>query len=72
VASVIYENNPYNTRSKKGYPPTPISNVPLSAWNAAIKPESSSYYYYLHGSDGQIHYGKTNDEHVINKQKYLD
>lgn len=72
VASVIHENNPYNTRSKKWYPPTPISNVPLSAWNAAIKPESSSYYYYLHDSDGGIHYGRTNEEHITNKQKYLN
>lgn len=72
IATIIHDNNPYNTRTKQGYPPTPISNVPVSAWNAAIKPESSPYYYYLHGSDGQIHYGRTNEEHITNKQKYLD
>lgn len=72
IGSVIREKNAYNTRAKQGYPPTPISNVPLSAWNAAAKPEASPYYYYLHGSDGEIHYGRTNDEHIANKQKYLN
>lgn len=71
VATVIGERNPYNTRSTQGYPPTPIASVPLPAWNAAIKPEVSAYYYYLHDSDGVIHYGRTNEEHVANKRQYL-
>ena len=72
IGSVIRDNNPYNTRSKRWYTPTPISNVPLDTWDASLNPESSPYYYYLHGSDGQIHYGRTNDEHIVNKQKYID
>ena len=72
IATVINSNtNPYNTRRKKGYTPTPISNMPLSTWKAALDPEPSPYYYYLHGNDGQIRYGRTNEEHNINKQKYL-
>jgi cell division protein YceG involved in septum cleavage len=71
VATVIQDANPYNTRRTQGYPPTPIANVPLPAWNAAVNPESSPYYYYLHGSDGTIHYGRTNQEHAVNKTKYL-
>jgi UPF0755 protein len=71
IASVIYQDNPYNTRSKLGYPPTPIANFPVSAWDSALHPESSPYYYYLHGSDGQIHYATTNAEHNANKAKYL-
>jgi cell division protein YceG involved in septum cleavage len=71
VATVIQDANPYNTRRTQGYPPTPIANVPLPAWNAATQPESSPYYYYLHGSDGTIHYGRTNQEHAVNKIKYL-
>lgn len=71
VATVIGQKNPYNTRNSQGYPPTPIASVPLPAWNAAIKPEQTAYYYYLHDSDGVIHYGRTNEEHVANKRKYL-
>lgn len=71
IATIIWEKHPFNTRNKQGYPPTPIASVPLSSWNAAINPESSPYYYYLHDSEGVIHYGKTLDEHNANKQKYL-
>ncbi len=63
-------DSPYNTRKFRGLPPGPISNFSLSSLKAAINPESSEYYYYLHGADGQIHYGKTNAEHNENK-KYL-
>ncbi len=71
IASVINEKNPYNTRDIQGYPPTPISSISISAWKAAMNPEKSPYYYYLHDNSGQIHYGKTNAEHVANKNKYL-
>ncbi len=71
VGSVIRDTNPYNTRSTQGYPPTPIASIAIATWRAALSPESSLYYYYLHDSDGLIHYGRTNDEHNANKQKYL-
>ena len=71
IGTIITDKNPYNTRNKQGYTPTPIANITLSTWDAALHPESSPYYYYLHGSDGQIHYGRTNDEHNTNRQKYL-
>lgn len=71
IWTVIHDKNLYNTRNKLWYTPTPIVSVPLETWNAALHPVSSPYYYYLHGSDGQIHYGRTNDEHVSNK-KFLN
>ncbi len=71
ISSIINQKNPYNTRKDLGYPPTPISSVSLSSWKAAKNPQSSPYYYYLHGNDGQIHYGKNGTEHIANKNKYL-
>jgi UPF0755 protein len=71
IGTIIQDKNPYNTRSKQGYPPTPISNISSSTWTAALHPEVSPYYYYLHGSDGVIHYARTNDEHNANKRQYL-
>lgn len=71
IASVIYEKNPYNTRNMLGYPPTPISNVPVDTWKSVINPEVSPYYYYLHDSSWRIHYGRTNEEHNQNKARYL-
>jgi UPF0755 protein len=71
IASVIGEKNPYNTRSKIGYSPTPISSISADTWEAVINSKFSPYYYYLHDNDGVIHYATTNTEHNINKQKYL-
>lgn len=72
IGSVINNHsNIYNTRKTLGYPPTPISWISESAWNAAKNPENSSYYYYLHDNNGEIHYAKTLAEHNTNVQKYL-
>lgn len=72
IASVITDHsNEYNTRQTQGYPPTPISSISVSAWKAALDPESSPYYYYLHDNDGAIHYATTLAEHNANVQKYL-
>ncbi len=61
----------YNTRHHRGLPPSPIANAGESAFQAALRPEKSDYWYYLHGSDGRIHYAVTNDEHNANRAKYL-
>jgi UPF0755 protein len=71
IGTIIQDKNPYNTRNKQGYPPTPISNISLSTWNAALSPETSPYYYYLHDRTGQIHYGRTLEEHNTHKRNYL-
>jgi len=64
-------DSPYNTRKYKGLPPTPICNPSISSIRAALYPEKTDYWYYLHDSDGKIHYAKTNDQHNENKRKYL-
>lgn len=61
----------YNTRKYRGLPPGAIASPSLSSIKATLHPESSPYYYYLHGSDGKIRYAVTNDEHNANKTKYL-
>lgn len=67
----LQTDHPYNTYTRIGLPPTPIGNPGLSALEAAILPESSPYFYYLHDTIGNIHYGVTHDDHVRNKQRYL-
>ncbi|HRH94062.1 MAG TPA: endolytic transglycosylase MltG, partial [Candidatus Peribacteria bacterium] len=63
--------SPYNTRKVAGLPPGPIANPGVSAIVAALQPQASEYWYYLHGTDGMIHYARTNDEHNANKARYL-
>jgi UPF0755 protein len=71
IGEVIYKKDPYNTRNKQGYPPTPISSISQDTWEAVMNKKSSPYYYYLHDNDGTIHYGKTLAEHNANKAQYL-
>lgn len=61
----------YNTYLHKGLPPTPINNPGSAAIEAAINPEPSPYFFYLHDEDGTIHYAKTYSEHLVNIRKYL-
>lgn len=69
----LQQENPYNTRKKIGLPPGPICNPGIKAIEAAYQPENSPYFYYLTKPDsGEVVYAKTNDEHNLNKQKYLN
>jgi len=64
-------DNPYNTRLHSGLPPTAIGNPGEASLQAAMNPEKTEYFYYLHGKDGEVHYAVTNEEHNRNKGRYL-
>ena len=64
-------SSPYDTYRNRGLPPTPIANPGLSSIKAAIYPEDSLYWFYLHDASGQIHYAKTIEEHNQNIKKYM-
>jgi UPF0755 protein len=64
-------NSSYNTYKYAGLPPAPIANPSLSSILAAIYPSNSSYLYYLHDEDGEIHYAETLVGHNENIRKYL-
>lgn len=69
--NVADANNPYNTRAVKGIPPTPVSNPAANSIMAVLKPNLTDYFFYLHDTQGIIHYGRTLDEHNQNKRNYL-
>lgn len=50
--SQLASNSPYNTRTHRGLPPTPISNPGAAAITAAAHPAKVSYLYYVAGADG--------------------
>jgi len=64
-------NSPYNSYKLAGLPPAPISNPGLSSIKAAIYPEESDYWFYIHDSKGVIHFARTINEHNDNVRKYL-
>lgn len=64
--------SPYNTYKVKELPIGPISNFNENALEAMVEPEETSFLYFLHDSDGNIHYAETFDEHKKLKEKYID
>lgn len=63
--------SPYNTYLAPGLPPAPICNPGLDSLVAAYHPTSTDNLYYITGSDNQMHYAKTLDDHNRNIAKYL-
>lgn len=63
--------SPYNLYLNKGLPPTPINNPGLDAILATVQPTASDYWFYLSDSKGNMHYARTYEGHLANKEKYL-
>ncbi|MDD5026566.1 MAG: endolytic transglycosylase MltG [Candidatus Peribacteraceae bacterium] len=61
----------YNTRKFKGLPPGPIASPGIGSIRAALRSKDSPYWYYLHGTDGEIHYAQTNEEQNLNRYLYI-
>ena len=64
-------NSPFNTYKYTGLPPSPIANPGLSSLSAALNPQESSYWFYLHDPKGIIHYAEDIEGHNENVRKYL-
>lgn len=64
-------DSPYNTYMYPGLTPGPIGNPSLNAIYATIYPTENQYWYFMSGTDGTMHYGRTLDEHNTNVYKYL-
>lgn len=62
--------DPWNTRLKAGLPPGPIGAPSLSSLLAALRPERSKYWYYLHDKRQQIHFARDAATHEANRKKY--
>ena len=67
----LQKDSPYNTYTRTGLPPTPISNPGRSALEAALSPAATPYWYYLTGLDGITYFAETFEDHKKNKERYL-
>lgn len=63
--------SPYNSYMVDDLPPAPISNPGLSSLKASMFPKNTEYWFYIHDSNSDIHYGKDIDEHNRNIRQYL-
>src|SRR5262249_2708421 len=65
-------NSPWNTYTKRGWPPTPISSPNLKALQAASSPQQTSCYYFLSKKNGDLVCAKTLAEFQQLEAKYLN
>ena len=63
-------DDPYNSRQRKGLPPSPIGAPTQSSLEAALRPTPSDYLYYLHDSRKQLHPSRDAAEHEAARKKY--
>ena len=61
----------YNSYKNPELPPSPIASPGLLSIEAAIFPEESEYWFYIHAPDGTIYYAETVEGHNANIVKYL-
>ena len=54
--SQLESDNPYNTRSRPGLPPTPIANPGLASMQAAAHPAKVNYLYFARKPDHKHHF----------------
>lgn len=64
------QSDPYNSRYRKGLPPTPIGAPTSVSFQAALEPTPTEFLYYLHDKDRQLHPAKDAEEHERNRKKY--
>jgi UPF0755 protein len=64
------QSDPYNTRHKKGLPPTPIGAPTQASFEAALRPTPSDFLYYLHDAQKQLHPSRDAAEHEALRKKY--
>jgi UPF0755 protein len=60
--SLTYES-PYNTHTKTGLPPTPISNVSDASLKAVANPANTDFLFFVAGDDGKTYFSHTVEEH---------
>ncbi len=54
--SQLQSNSPYNTRNRRGLPPTPIANPGLASMQAAAHPAKVNYLYFVRKPDKKHHF----------------
>jgi UPF0755 protein len=66
----LQTDTPYNTYTRAGLPPGPISNVTMAAIRAVLQPEEVPYLYFVSQNDGTHHFSVTLTEHVNAVNRY--
>ena len=70
--SELQRDTPYNTRTRRGLPPTPIGNPGLSSIKAAANPANTKYLFFVRkpGKTGEHAFSKTNAQFERDVARY--
>jgi UPF0755 protein len=68
----LADPTPFNTRIRKGLPPSGIGAPAAAGIHAAVYPLKTGYYYYLHDKQGVIYPSETYEEHLENVKTHLE
>jgi uncharacterized YceG family protein len=70
--SELQRDTPYNTRTRRGLPPTPIGNPGLSSIKAAANPAKTKYLFFVRkpGKTGEHAFSKTNAQFERDVARY--
>ncbi|HRP96159.1 MAG TPA: endolytic transglycosylase MltG [Rhodocyclaceae bacterium] len=66
----LQTDHEYNTYTRAGLPPTPISMPGWDSLLAAVRPAQSEYYYFVARGDGSSHFSRNLNEHNRAVNKY--
>lgn len=68
AGTYVFYLNQYDTYQQMGLPVGPICNPGSDAIAAALSPDATDYYYFLHDEEGKIYTARTEAEHIANQQ----
>ena len=66
----LRQDTPYNTYTRGGLPPSPISMVGREAIHAALNPEDTTALYFVAKGDGTHQFSDNIDQHNAAVRKY--
>lgn len=67
----LLRDQPFNTYTRKGLPPTPIATVSLDSLQAAAHPAASAALYFVARGDGSSEFSDTLQAHNIAVNRYI-
>ncbi len=67
----LQSDTPYNTYTRGGLPPTPISMPGWASLIAAVQPETTTALYFVARGDGSSQFSRTLDEHNAAVRRYI-